>query len=107
MFQLFKLDPVYTVGLRNYLYNQVVALQQSVGAAKFQDLMSTVDIETMQQVQYYLQSKAWVTNVWKIVFNVHIECVDKKWYESERNKKQNMFVVCVPISLNYLFIHCN
>lgn len=52
--ELFKLDPVYKVVLRNYLYNQVMALQQTVGPAKFEDLMSTVDIETMQQVKEYL-----------------------------------------------------
>ncbi|KAG8187533.1 hypothetical protein JTE90_008420 [Oedothorax gibbosus] len=54
--ELTRLDPVYTVVLRDYLYNQVMALQQSVGASKFQDLMSTVDVETMQQLQEYLKT---------------------------------------------------
>lgn len=52
---LCRLDPVYTVVLRDYLYNQVLALQQSVGASKFSDLMATVDIETFQQLQEYLK----------------------------------------------------
>ncbi|GIX70549.1 importin-11 [Caerostris darwini] len=54
--ELLRKDPVYTVVLRDYLYTQVMALQQSVGAAKFQDLMSTVDCETMQQLQEYLRN---------------------------------------------------
>ncbi|XP_054710283.1 importin-11-like [Uloborus diversus] len=53
--ELSRLDPVYTVVLRDYFYNQVMALQSSVSNAKFQDLMSTVDVETMQQVQEYLK----------------------------------------------------
>ncbi|XP_042907797.1 importin-11 [Parasteatoda tepidariorum] len=53
--ELTLLDPVYTVVLRDYLYNQVMALQQSVGATKFQDLMSTVDVETMDELQVYLK----------------------------------------------------
>ncbi|KFM81693.1 Importin-11, partial [Stegodyphus mimosarum] len=54
--ELSRIDPVYTVVLRDYLYNQVMALQQSVGAMKFQDLMSTVDVETMQQLREYLEN---------------------------------------------------
>ncbi|GFS79489.1 importin-11 [Nephila pilipes] len=51
--ELSRQDPVHTVVLRDYLYNQIMALQQSVGSTKFQDLMSTVDIETMQQLEKY------------------------------------------------------
>ncbi|XP_055941149.1 importin-11-like [Argiope bruennichi] len=54
--ELSRQDPVHTVVLRDYLYNQVMALQQSVGATKFQELMSTVDIETMQQLEGYLKN---------------------------------------------------
>ncbi|GBM02385.1 Importin-11 [Araneus ventricosus] len=54
--ELSRQDPVHTVILRDYLYNQVMALQQSVGATKFQELMSTVDVETMQQLEGYLKN---------------------------------------------------
>ncbi|GFT81037.1 importin-11 [Trichonephila clavipes] len=54
--ELSRQDPVHTVVLRDYLYNQVMALQQSVGETKFQDLMSTVDCETMQQLEKFLKN---------------------------------------------------
>lgn len=54
--QLSYRDPVHTVILKDYLRSQLMQLQQSLGPQGFEQLMQTVDIETMQQLQEHLRS---------------------------------------------------
>ncbi|XP_013780751.1 importin-11-like [Limulus polyphemus] len=49
-------DPVHTVALREYLCTQMNAIQQSLGQSTFEQLMSTVDAETLQQLKEYIRA---------------------------------------------------
>ena len=67
----------------------MIALQQAVGPAKFEDLMSTVDVETMQQVKEYLRTFNqwvwWIDCAWKGEKCKYGMCVKKGKYESTEN----------------------
>ncbi|KDR15146.1 importin-11 [Zootermopsis nevadensis] len=52
--QLAVSDPVHTIALRDYFQAQMSELQNQVGASHFEQLMQTVDIETMEQVREYV-----------------------------------------------------
>ncbi|XP_069689548.1 importin-11 isoform X2 [Periplaneta americana] len=52
--QLAVSDPVHTIALRDYFQSQMSELQNQVGASQFEQLMQTVDIETLEQVREYI-----------------------------------------------------
>ncbi|XP_067143577.1 importin-11 [Centruroides vittatus] len=54
--ELSRQDPIHTVVLKEYLCSQMSQLQQSLGQTAFEQLMATVDVETMQQLKEYLES---------------------------------------------------
>jgi hypothetical protein len=53
--QLAISDPVHTVVLRDYFQAQINELQSQVGGMQFDQLLQTVDCETMEQVRDYIQ----------------------------------------------------
>jgi len=52
-----SLDPVFTLPLPTYFRNQVQQLEAQVGSARFQDLMHTVDNETLEMMRDFLNSQ--------------------------------------------------
>lgn len=52
--ELSRQDPVHTVALKDYLCSQIRVLRESLGEQNFEELMSQVDVETMQQLKLYL-----------------------------------------------------
>lgn len=53
--QLAVSDPVHTVILRDFFQAQVIELQNQVGSTQFDQLLQTVDCETMEQVREYIR----------------------------------------------------
>lgn len=47
-------DPVHTIALRDYFQTQLSELQNQVGASQFEQLLQTVDSETLEQVREYV-----------------------------------------------------
>ncbi|XP_071449865.1 importin-11 [Hetaerina americana] len=47
-------DPVHTVVLRDYFQQQVMQLKSQLGSVQYEDLLQTVDVETMAQTKEYI-----------------------------------------------------
>ncbi|XP_063215721.1 importin-11-like isoform X2 [Bacillus rossius redtenbacheri] len=47
-------DPVYTTVLRDYFQRQVAELQSQVGPVQFEQLIQTIDVETLQQARAFI-----------------------------------------------------
>ncbi|CAG2054934.1 unnamed protein product [Timema podura] len=47
-------DPVHTIVLRDYLQTQLTELQQQLGTSQFEQLVQTVDVETLSQARLYV-----------------------------------------------------
>lgn len=59
--ELSRQDPVHTVVLKDFLCSQLNALRESLGEQNFEELMAQVDVETMQQLKFYLEAPGQVT----------------------------------------------
>nr|CAD7396049.1 unnamed protein product [Timema cristinae] len=47
-------DPVHTIVLRDYLQTQLTELHQQLGTSQFEQLVQTVDVETLSQARLYV-----------------------------------------------------
>ncbi|KAG8226721.1 hypothetical protein J437_LFUL004371 [Ladona fulva] len=47
-------DPVHTVVLRDYFQQQVFEMKNQLGSVQYEDLLQTVDCETMDQAKEYI-----------------------------------------------------
>lgn len=56
--ELARKDPVMTVALREYLGSQMSLIQQNLGPVIFEQLMGTVDSETMESLNGYIFGQA-------------------------------------------------
>nr|XP_022913125.1 importin-11 [Onthophagus taurus]XP_022913126.1 importin-11 [Onthophagus taurus] len=52
--QLLKIDPIHTVCLRDYLQLQIVELRNQIGPVNYQQLLQTLEADTLQQLNSFV-----------------------------------------------------